>query len=202
MVMDVRVVVSSPSWFQSLGDSMFIRPHTSQPHPLYTLRPAHTLFLSYATHTINSGLAIHTTDIVQDVLSDRDDLYVKPGAEPPAKTKPTPSFSSSSSSSSSSATATTEKGTGLLRCKNYGCNQSFSEEANTESACRFHKAPPVFHDTKKGWACCTKRVYDWDEFHTVRFDLLSSSCFFVWLNENLCVSNWSLPIFVCIPGDS
>jgi len=140
---------------------------------MYSTLALSLLILFFLSH---SGVKIHTTDTVKDLLSDRDDLYVKAGAEPPAKAKttpPPPSPSSSSSSSfSSTAGATTEGGTGLLRCKNYGCNQSFAEEANTESSCRFHKAPPVFHDTKKGWACCTKRVYDWDEFHTVRFALI------------------------------
>jgi len=57
--------------------------------------------------------------------------------------------------------------TGGLKCRNYGCNQTFTEEENNPTACRHHTAPPVFHDTKKGWACCPKRVYDWDEFNTV-----------------------------------
>lgn len=34
----------------------------------------------------------------------------------------------------------------------------------SDTACRFHTAPPIFHDTRKGWGCCEKRVYDWDEF--------------------------------------
>lgn len=55
-----------------------------------------------------------------------------------------------------------------LRCRNYGCNKTFAEAENSDSACRFHTAPPVFHDTKKGWSCCPKRVYDWDEFNLVR----------------------------------
>jgi hypothetical protein len=55
-----------------------------------------------------------------------------------------------------------------LRCRNYGCSQTFAEDDNHEAACSYHTGPPVFHDTKKGWSCCPRRVYDWDEFHTVR----------------------------------
>ncbi len=33
-----------------------------------------------------------------------------------------------------------------------------------EDVCNFHTGDPIFHDTKKGWTCCGKTVYDWDEF--------------------------------------
>ncbi len=107
---------------------------------------------------------LQASDIVEAVVSDRDDLYVKAGAV--AKGSATPA--STTSSQAPTAAATEAKGTGTLRCKNYGCNQMFEEPSNADDACKFHTAPPVFHDTKKGWACCAKRVYDWDEFHTVR----------------------------------
>jgi hypothetical protein len=56
----------------------------------------------------------------------------------------------------------------LLRCKNYGCAKKYTEEENNAEACRHHLKPPVFHDTKKGWQCCSsKMVYDWDEFEKI-----------------------------------
>ncbi len=56
----------------------------------------------------------------------------------------------------------------MLRCKNYGCQQLFSEEDNVEGSCKSHCAPPIFHDTRKGWSCCKdKMVYDWDEFQAI-----------------------------------
>lgn len=110
------------------------------------------------------GVILPVGNIVSDMLSDRDDLYVRSGPGPA-------SGKIAHLSSPPNAHASSESSTGLLRCKNYGCNQSFSEENNSEEACRFHKAPPVFHDTKKGWSCCAKRVYDWDEFHTVSVEV-------------------------------
>lgn len=38
---------------------------------------------------------------------------------------------------------------------------------NGEGACRYHPGKPIFHDLKKGWACCNKIVYDWDEFKKI-----------------------------------
>ena len=35
------------------------------------------------------------------------------------------------------------------RCKNYGCNQYYLEEDNTEGSCVHHTGPPIFHDTMK-----------------------------------------------------
>lgn len=115
-------------------------------------------------HT-NRGKTLQANEIVEDVLSDRADLYVKPGGIACGG-------NSTKSAVAAPPTGTQQQGgvngQGQLRCKNYGCNQFFSAESNTDKACKFHTAPPVFHDTKKGWSCCTKRVYDWDEFHTVR----------------------------------
>lgn len=57
---------------------------------------------------------------------------------------------------------------GQLKCKNYGCNKFYKEEENTEDCCRHHVKPPFFHDTKKGWSCCSHRsVYDWSEFESI-----------------------------------
>ncbi len=43
------------------------------------------------------------------------------------------------------------------RCKNYGCQCEFEEASNHDAACRHHKAPPMFHDTRKWWTCCDDR---------------------------------------------
>jgi hypothetical protein len=59
---------------------------------------------------------------------------------------------------------------GWLKCKNYGCQTWYDPAANEEGepACRHHVAPPMFHDTKKGWTCCRDRlVYDWADFELI-----------------------------------
>jgi len=49
-------------------------------------------------------------------------------------------------------------------CKRNGCRAKYTDSENNETACKFHPGKPIFHDLKKGWTCCNKIVYDWDEF--------------------------------------
>jgi hypothetical protein len=54
---------------------------------------------------------------------------------------------------------------GKFRCVNFGCQQEYLEEQNTDASCQHHNGPPVFHDTGKYWTCCPKNVkYDFDDF--------------------------------------
>ena len=50
------------------------------------------------------------------------------------------------------------------KCKRGGCNKYYDEATNNQTACQFHSGKPIFHDIKKGWDCCGKIVYDWEEF--------------------------------------
>ena len=52
-------------------------------------------------------------------------------------------------------------------CRNAGCGVRYTEAENADDACRYHPGPPVFHERKKGWACCDVHVYDFDEFMRV-----------------------------------
>jgi len=55
------------------------------------------------------------------------------------------------------------------RCKNYGCNQHFSEEENSETACSHLTGPPIFHDTMKCWSCCKDRkAFDFESFQEIK----------------------------------
>eukprot|EP00828_Plagiopyla_frontata_P033948 TRINITY_DN4411_c0_g1_i1.p2 TRINITY_DN4411_c0_g1~~TRINITY_DN4411_c0_g1_i1.p2 ORF type:complete len:245 (+),score=56.46 TRINITY_DN4411_c0_g1_i1:124-858(+) len=53
------------------------------------------------------------------------------------------------------------------RCTRNGCRQQYLEAENIENCCKFHPGKPIFHDLKKGWTCCNKIVYDWDEFEQI-----------------------------------
>ena len=57
---------------------------------------------------------------------------------------------------------------GKLRCKNFGCQQEYTEAENTDTACRHHVNHPMFHDTRKWWTCCDGvKVYSFDEMLTI-----------------------------------
>eukprot|EP00357_Protocruzia_adherens_P023484 CAMPEP_0115008134 /NCGR_PEP_ID=MMETSP0216-20121206/21697_1 /TAXON_ID=223996 /ORGANISM="Protocruzia adherens, Strain Boccale" /LENGTH=195 /DNA_ID=CAMNT_0002375415 /DNA_START=43 /DNA_END=630 /DNA_ORIENTATION=+ len=55
----------------------------------------------------------------------------------------------------------------LKKCQRKGCGKDYSEAGNEAGACSFHNGKPIFHDLKKGWTCCNKIVYDWDEFNAL-----------------------------------
>ena len=51
-----------------------------------------------------------------------------------------------------------------IKCMRPGCGKHYIEAENNDTACKYHPGKPIFHDIKKGWTCCNKIVYDWDEF--------------------------------------
>ena len=53
------------------------------------------------------------------------------------------------------------------KCKRPGCGKDYLESENNGTSCKFHSGKPIFHDIKKGWECCGRIVYDWDEFQKI-----------------------------------
>jgi disease resistance protein len=49
-------------------------------------------------------------------------------------------------------------------CKRPGCGEKYRERDNADDACVHHSGAPIFHEGKKGWSCCGKLVYDFDDF--------------------------------------
>lgn len=118
---------------------------------------------------------IYSDSIIKDVLNDRYDYYIQHGVylQNPNQLNSGTNDNSSSNSNSNSENMTGTIGSNssnnnTLRCRNYGCNQFYNENDNTDTSCRHHIAPPIFHDCIKGWSCCKERkAYDWDEFQKI-----------------------------------
>lgn len=122
------------------------------------------------------GIWLDDKDRIRDSMERKHDLHLKPLADKPEVSSlplPPPSSLSSSSfevSQTDEVGDSDKKGKknkeGKFQCQNFGCNMWFIDDDlnNTISSCKHHVGPPVFHDCKKGWSCCKKRVYDWDEF--------------------------------------
>ncbi|KPI83006.1 hypothetical protein ABL78_7979 [Leptomonas seymouri] len=92
------------------------------------------------------GIFLKLQDIVSKSLSDYNDVYVLHNA--PVKMQ--------------------ENHDGELRCTNFGCNQYYKEEDNTDTSCHCHSKGPVFHDLEKHWGCCeSKKAYDWESFQQI-----------------------------------
>mmetsp|Transcript_1413 Transcript_1413/g.4260 ORF Transcript_1413/g.4260 Transcript_1413/m.4260 type:complete len:318 (-) Transcript_1413:35-988(-) len=70
---------------------------------------------------------------------------------------------------STSKGAGSEPRDGKVRCKRFGCKAWFSPEENSDTACCHHSKPPVFHETRKFWACCPEQIgWDWDSFQAIK----------------------------------
>jgi len=93
----------------------------------------------------SDGTKIYSNATIGSLLEDRADYYIKAGVYVKE--------------------AVVREVETRLRCRNYGCNQFYNEEENTDSSCHHHTAPPIFHDTKKCWSCCMDRTsYDFESF--------------------------------------
>jgi len=53
---------------------------------------------------------------------------------------------------------------GSATCANLACQQKFNVVDNHDCACQHHPGPLIFHDCKKGYACCKRTTYDFDDF--------------------------------------
>lgn len=122
--------------------------------------------------------------VMKDYVSDGDELYVmstfdnqpvakKPTlAAPPPAAKPSaysappapPAPKAPEPSKPSGGAKPKVREDGKVRCKRFGCNRWFDPN-DDKVPCRYHIAPPIFHETAKWWSCCTeKKAYDWDSF--------------------------------------
>lgn len=52
-------------------------------------------------------------------------------------------------------------------CQNPGCKLRYDPSSNSDEACVYHSGKVIFHDIKKGWACCNEVRYDWEEFEKI-----------------------------------
>lgn len=122
-------------------------------------------------HVVSSdGRDLANDAVVQEQMQAGDDVVIAVGPAP-SSTLPAPprapvaATSSASSDGAKSSTSAPAPTAGLLQCRNYGCMKQYREEDNSETACKHHVSPPVFHETKKGWGCCKEKMaYDWDDF--------------------------------------
>jgi hypothetical protein len=110
---------------------------------------------------------------VRDVIAGGDELYLLPESmrgkkqeAPKAVSAPAPSPSAPSKAPSETKVCpkVNKDADGKVRCKNFGCQNSFDPNGEP-TPCTHHKAAPIFHETAKWWSCCPDRkAYDFEEF--------------------------------------
>lgn len=97
--------------------------------------------------------------ITSDVISDRADVFVLHG---PAET-----IAAQEARLMAIAKAEREQLLNTVQCTHFGCKNRFPRQGPYPE-CRYHKAPPVFHETAKFWSCCPlKKAYDFEEFEKI-----------------------------------
>lgn len=124
-----------------------------------------------------SGVVLDDAATIEGSIKENDELWVRRAGAPPSapsdKPKPvvvaakaaSPAASQSSDSTTSAAPA---HAPGSLPCKRFGCGKRFIPGQASAEPCRHHKKPPVFHETRKYWACCPDKVaWDWESFQAI-----------------------------------
>jgi len=94
--------------------------------------------------------------IVLELISDREDVYICHG---PSRTR-----EEINAEQQAQIRNEKEKDKHLSKCVRFGCQKRFPK-GGPYPECKYHIAPPVFHETAKFWSCCPdKKAYDWDDF--------------------------------------
>mmetsp|Transcript_1752 Transcript_1752/g.2479 ORF Transcript_1752/g.2479 Transcript_1752/m.2479 type:complete len:309 (+) Transcript_1752:193-1119(+) len=124
---------------------------------------------------------------VKKFVENGDDLYLKAGAsktmaelgitlpEQEETEKPTPKRKPLPPTESELETAARAKDKEKSKedkskpmCKRFGCQKRYDPATNGPESCRHHVKPPVFHETRKFWACCPDQIaWDWDSFQAI-----------------------------------
>jgi len=123
---------------------------------------------------IVGGDHLDSEERVRDVMAGGDECYLLPKSMFGAKVEkteavpPTPVPSAPAPRKEAPApSAPKPNADGKVRCKNFGCQRTYDPEGEPQS-CTHHKAPPIFHETKKWWSCCSDRkTDDFDDFMAI-----------------------------------
>ena len=104
-------------------------------------------------------IALPSDAVVIERIPDRGDVYIMHGA---AK-----SVAAIQAEEAAAKAAHAEQLKNTVQCTHFGCHNRFPR-GGPYPECRYHKAPPVFHETAKFWSCCPqKKAYDWETFQEI-----------------------------------
>ena len=97
--------------------------------------------------------------VVIETIPDRGDVYIMHG--------PAQSLAEIQQEAEAAKAAQEEQLKNTVQCTHFGCHNRFPK-GGPYPECRYHKAPPVFHETAKFWSCCPhKKAYDWETFQEI-----------------------------------
>jgi hypothetical protein len=102
-----------------------------------------------------------------------------PGKPPVFKERPT----TSTSTAAPAAPAEDQDPEGInisvgTKCKRAGCKAVYQEGMERSAdECQYHPLPAIFHEGSKGYACCKRRVLEFDEFLKIEGCKTGKHCF-------------------------
>jgi len=144
------------------GDELLSQLHLAMRQEV---APASTSTSSTTSSTASSTdkkvelVPICSDAIVVDEIPDRMDVYICHG---PSKT-----LEERRIDKQKQEELIKQQTANLVSCVRFGCQNRFPKGGPYPS-CRYHKSPPIFHETAKWWSCCpTKKAWDFDEFQKI-----------------------------------
>mmetsp|Transcript_48471 Transcript_48471/g.117279 ORF Transcript_48471/g.117279 Transcript_48471/m.117279 type:complete len:349 (-) Transcript_48471:200-1246(-) len=97
--------------------------------------------------------------VVVDEIPDRMDVYICHG--------PSQTLEERRTDKQRREELLKEQTANLVSCVRFGCQNRFPKGGPYPS-CRYHKSPPIFHETAKWWSCCPQRkAWDFDDFQKI-----------------------------------
>lgn len=107
----------------------------------------------------SSLVSLPSDAVVIEKIPDRADVYIMHGA---AK-----SVADIQQEEAEAKAAHAQQLKNTVACTHFGCQNRFPR-GGPYPECRYHKSPPVFHETAKFWSCCPqKKAYDWETFQEI-----------------------------------
>jgi hypothetical protein len=104
-------------------------------------------------------VALPSDAIVTERIPDRGDVYIMHGASH--------SLAALAAQQAEAKAALAAEKKNTVPCTHFGCKNRFPR-GGPYPDCRYHKAPPVFHETAKFWSCCpNKKAYEWETFQEI-----------------------------------
>eukprot|EP00934_Nitzschia_sp_Nitz4_P006390 Nitzschia sp. Nitz4//scaffold123_size70294//6681//7577//NITZ4_005918-RA/size70294-processed-gene-0.1-mRNA-1//1//CDS//3329534455//6380//frame0 len=97
--------------------------------------------------------------VVVDEIADRADIYICHG--------PSQTIAEVAEAKRQAEQELQEQKKNTVACTHFGCQKRFPK-GGPYPECKYHRLPPVFHETAKYWACCPeKKAYDWEDFQNI-----------------------------------
>jgi len=125
----------------------------------FSSNPLNEADVHLALRQEHTMIPLASDDVTVQAIPDRADVYICHG--------PSRTIQQAVDEKKAELKRKQEDLASTVACQHFGCKNRFPT-GGPYPDCRYHAAPPVFHETAKFWSCCpTKKAYDWDDFQNI-----------------------------------